>query len=88
MRILFVLSIFLFLLVFVGPVFSHSGGTNSDGCHTNRKTGDYHCHNSKVGCAGRDDYCHVIEEEERCGYALSTCNDLVREFGGLCLPED
>ena len=26
---------------------AHSGGTNSDGCHTNRKTGDYHCHGAK-----------------------------------------
>lgn len=25
-------------------VMAHSGGTNSDGCHTNHKTGDYHCH--------------------------------------------
>lgn len=23
---------------------AHSGGTNAEGCHTNRKTGDYHCH--------------------------------------------
>lgn len=23
---------------------AHSGGLNSEGCHTNRKTGDYHCH--------------------------------------------
>jgi hypothetical protein len=23
---------------------AHSGGTNDDGCHTNHKTGDYHCH--------------------------------------------
>jgi len=22
----------------------HGGGLNSDGCHNNRKTGDYHCH--------------------------------------------
>jgi hypothetical protein len=22
----------------------HSGGTDSSGCHTNRKTGGYHCH--------------------------------------------
>jgi len=29
------------------PVFSHSGGTDSNGCHTNRKTGQYHCHNKK-----------------------------------------
>ncbi|MFC3194297.1 excalibur calcium-binding domain-containing protein [Marinicella sediminis] len=25
---------------------SHGGRTNSDGCHNNRKTGEYHCHNS------------------------------------------
>ncbi|MDB4456174.1 YHYH domain-containing protein [bacterium] len=25
----------------------HSGGTDSNGCHTNSKTGDYHCHNRK-----------------------------------------
>ncbi|WP_094078560.1 YHYH domain-containing protein [Microvirga guangxiensis] len=22
----------------------HPGGLNKDGCHNNRKTGDYHCH--------------------------------------------
>lgn len=29
------------------PVFAHSGGTDANGCHTNHKTGDYHCHNPK-----------------------------------------
>ncbi|MEX0918330.1 MAG: YHYH domain-containing protein [Candidatus Paceibacterota bacterium] len=23
---------------------AHSGRTNAEGCHTNHKTGDYHCH--------------------------------------------
>jgi hypothetical protein len=23
---------------------AHGGGLNADGCHNNRKTGDYHCH--------------------------------------------
>jgi hypothetical protein len=23
---------------------AHSGGLNADGCHTNRRTGEYHCH--------------------------------------------
>jgi len=23
---------------------AHGGGLNADGCHVNRKTGDYHCH--------------------------------------------
>ncbi len=26
------------------PSFGHGGGLNADGCHTNRRTGDYHCH--------------------------------------------
>jgi hypothetical protein len=25
---------------------AHGGGLNAKGCHTNRKTGDYHCHRS------------------------------------------
>ena len=24
--------------------FAHGGGTDANGCHTNRKTGEYHCH--------------------------------------------
>jgi len=27
-----------------GTVFAHGGGLNAEGCHNNRKTGDYHCH--------------------------------------------
>jgi hypothetical protein len=26
------------------PAFAHPGGLNAEGCHNNRKTGDYHCH--------------------------------------------
>lgn len=26
------------------PAFAHGGGLNTEGCHNNRKTGDYHCH--------------------------------------------
>ena len=34
------------LLVVLAPDYSyaHGGGLNSEGCHNNRKTGDYHCH--------------------------------------------
>jgi hypothetical protein len=36
-------------LAFVGaipsvPAVAHGGGLNAEGCHNNRKTGDYHCH--------------------------------------------
>ncbi|MEN3974783.1 excalibur calcium-binding domain-containing protein [Emcibacter sp. SYSU 3D8] len=26
------------------PAHSHGGGLNAEGCHNNRKTGEYHCH--------------------------------------------
>lgn len=28
---------------------AHPGGLNGEGCHNNRKTGDYHCHRSGGG---------------------------------------
>lgn len=34
------------------PAFAHGGGLNADGCHTNRKTGDYHCHRAGGGNGG------------------------------------
>ncbi|EHU1359896.1 YHYH domain-containing protein [Acinetobacter johnsonii] len=38
----------ILFICFIGMSFTyanaHSGGTNSQGCHTNSKTGDYHCH--------------------------------------------
>lgn len=32
------------IAVCVNNVEAHSGGLNKQGCHNNRKTGDYHCH--------------------------------------------
>ncbi|WP_241819226.1 YHYH domain-containing protein [Enterovibrio norvegicus] len=34
----------LFVICFFGTAHAHSGGTNSEGCHNNHKTGGYHCH--------------------------------------------
>ncbi|WP_345786186.1 excalibur calcium-binding domain-containing protein, partial [Novilysobacter longmucuonensis] len=36
----------LLLALLAGPTtaLAHGGGLNAQGCHTNRKTGDYHCH--------------------------------------------
>ena len=31
------------------PVRAHGGGLNAQGCHNNRKTGDYHCHRGGGG---------------------------------------
>jgi len=34
----------LLAIGFSEPALAHSGGLNAEGCHTNRKTGEYHCH--------------------------------------------
>ena len=41
---------FAILIVLLIPLhtFAHSGGTDAEGCHKNRKTGDTHCHNKKL----------------------------------------
>jgi len=47
---------------------AHSGGLNGEGCHNNRKTGDYHCHRgapakaraASVPLAARDDSIRVL----------------------------
>jgi len=42
----YVLSLLLVLLLTVstGTLYAHSGGTDSNGCHHDRKRGGYHCH--------------------------------------------
>lgn len=32
------------LIMLAAPAVGHPGGLNAEGCHNNRKTGDYHCH--------------------------------------------
>ena len=32
---------------------AHAGGLNAEGCHNNRKTGDYHCHRGGGGSSAR-----------------------------------
>jgi hypothetical protein len=39
--------ILLSTIFFLTLLNSHGGRTNSEGCHTNRKTGEYHCHGAK-----------------------------------------
>lgn len=52
MRTLLILS--LSFMVPTMPVGAHGGGLNAEGCHNNRKTGDYHCHRgSRASSSGR-----------------------------------
>ncbi len=43
--------LFVAMLLLPTFVYGHGGGTNSNGCHTNNKTGIVHCHNSKSSSA-------------------------------------
>ncbi|WP_370310112.1 excalibur calcium-binding domain-containing protein [Sphingobium abikonense] len=35
------------------PAIAHPGGLNAQGCHHNRKTGDYHCHRPPAAKTGQ-----------------------------------
>ena len=42
-----ILALFTFVLLLAAQaVYAHSARTNAAGCHTNSRTGDYHCHNA------------------------------------------
>lgn len=75
MRILIMLSIFLFLLVPVEPTFSHSGRTDSSGCHTNHQTGGYHCHGGGGGGDGGGGGRNQGEDDDDNGCAISEPKD-------------
>jgi hypothetical protein len=50
----------LLAMSFAAPgALAHPGGLNAEGCHNNRKTGDYHCHGggaSKRAAAPRQSF--------------------------------
>lgn len=41
----------LIAVIAAAPALAHGGGLNAQGCHTNHKTGDYHCHRGGGGGA-------------------------------------
>lgn len=43
------LAIAVLLLALAPSAFGHGGGLDRNGCHTNRKTGEYHCHPGRSG---------------------------------------
>lgn len=38
------LAVWVVSTAVAGAALAHGGGLNAEGCHHNRKTGDYHCH--------------------------------------------
>ena len=89
MKIAFMVSVLVLgsMSLISADSYAHSGGTNAAGCHTNRKTGDYHCHTRKTPSPNTQTYCHIVNNERRCGYARQTCIELSEKYGGRCTIE-
>jgi hypothetical protein len=56
------------------PVWAHPGGLNAQGCHTNRKTGDYHCHRSGSGSAASTGSQRAFGAAASGGVAFRNCS--------------
>ena len=48
-------------LLAASQAWAHGGGLNAQGCHNNRKTGDYHCHRPQQSIAPMPS--HLLAEE-------------------------
>ena len=75
MRVAFLSALSVLLtapgFLLVSAAVGHPGGLNAEGCHNNRKTGDYHCHRSAAkGSSGTRSY-GVISS----GRTFRNCSD-------------
>jgi hypothetical protein len=70
------------------PAWSHKGDEDSEGCHTDARTGEHHCHTPKNPQSQLEitlSYCHVgVYGQRHCGHTQVECAQLVRQFGGSC----
>ena len=55
------MKILLLLLKFA---YAHPGGTDKYGCHTNSKTGQYHCHSKKTNTQDKNDTLKLSQVKE------------------------
>jgi hypothetical protein len=53
------------------PALAHGGGLNAEGCHNNRKTGDYHCH--RDGGSARPASVRPLARDRGGGGAYANC---------------
>src|SRR4030043_2416909 len=78
-------KIFIFFSLFIIPisVFAHSGKTDADGCHMNRKTRDYHCHDKSTTKEARTEarteakkyLSSELSKKKNCSYNIFNCPD-------------
>ena len=58
------LLIWLVIILIPTTCFAHSGRTNKDGCHHNRKTGEYHCHGKKRSTPPQASPSHTYDRKQ------------------------
>ena len=58
------LLIWLVIILIPTTCLAHSGRTNKDGCHHNRKTGEYHCHGKKRSTPPQGTPSHTYDRKE------------------------
>lgn len=81
-------SILFVILLFTPPAWGHGGRTNSEGCHNNRKTGEYHCHRSKG--VYRPPATYNCSHDKKCKY-MKSCAEARYQFekcGNVSLDRD
>ena len=56
----------IWLIIFLIPptCLAHGGRTNKDGCHHNRKTGEYHCHGKKDSTPPQGSPSHTYDRKQ------------------------
>ena len=88
----------LFLALHSPLALAHSGGTDANGCHTNSKTGEYHCHTPKVGKVAKTEAKSTVRTEARssvkitCLVNIYNCSDFssqsqAQEAYARCMQE-
>lgn len=73
MRILFIAASAV-VLAMPSVASAHPGGLNSEGCHNNRKTGDYHCHRGSQTRAAPARPQGLVGTSTRSGGAFANCS--------------
>lgn len=63
------------LLLLPGAALAHGGGLNAEGCHNNRKTGDYHCHRAPAAAAPQANYLTSPSLPARSGVEYANCTE-------------
>jgi endonuclease G len=66
------------LLAISSAVYAHPGGTNADGCHINRKTGEHHCHRHNKSASKREADVQAALLNARSASTVTRSNDVLK----------